>query len=229
MNRDTLQDKEFQSELDDPMVLTPDAASQMMNDMPWSRFAVIGDSIAAGIGDPWPGYADLPWADRVAATLRSVRPDLTYLNTGRIGATIDEVRSRQVKPVLDWGPDLVHVNCGGNDLFLHDAGIVAVERGLDELCAAVTAGGARLSMFTLADAFTGPFLPLRPRFAEFADVVRRVAGRYDAILTEFWDHPARLRRNWLSKDRIHLTMAGHAVVATEVTRSLARFGDRAAA
>ncbi|MGN0124549.1 SGNH/GDSL hydrolase family protein [Rhodococcus rhodochrous] len=219
---------EFRSELDDPMVLTPQAAREMMTGMPWSRFAVIGDSIAAGTGDPWPGYAEVPWADRVASTMRSVRPEVAYLNTGAVGATIGEVLSGQMGAVLDFGPDLVHVNCGGNDLFLHNAGIGSVERDLDELCAAVTAGGARLSMFTLADAFTGPMLPLRPRFVEFADVVRRVARRHDAILTEFWDHPARLRRNWLSADRIHLTMAGHAVVASEVTRSLARFGDGAA-
>ena len=220
MTPNDIRHTEINTEAGDPMLLSPGAAHAMLAGTPWRRFAVIGDSIAAGTGDPWPGYADVPWADRLAATLTAVHPDLAYINTGKIGATIGQVHDEQLRAVLDFGTDLVHVSCGGNDLFLHDADLLEVERGLDELCAAATADGARLSMFTLADAFTGRLRPFRPRFVEYAAIVRRVAARHDAILTELWDHPARLRRNWLSADHIHLTMAGHAVVATEVTRSL---------
>ena len=223
MNHNDIDDSTARAEADDPMLLAPGTAREMLAGTPWRRFAVIGDSIAAGTGDPWPGYADVPWADRLAATMTSVHPDLAYVNTGKIGATIGQVHDEQLRPLLEFRPDLVHVSCGGNDLFLHDADLGTVERDLDDLCAAAAANGAQLSMFTLADAFTGPLLSLRPTFIAFADIVRRVAIRHDAILTEFWDHPARLRPNWLSADHIHLTMAGHAVVASEVTRSLARF------
>ncbi|WP_020104869.1 SGNH/GDSL hydrolase family protein [Nocardia sp. 348MFTsu5.1] len=223
MNPNDIRDLEIDAEVNDPMLLGPDTAREMLAGTPWQRFAVIGDSIAAGTGDPWPGYADVPWSDRLAATMKSVHPDLAYINTGKIGATIGQVHDEQLRAVLDFRPDLVHVSCGGNDLFLHDTDLVSVERDLDDLCAAVAADGAQLSMFTLADAFTGHLRPLRPTFMAFADIVRRVAADHDAILTEFWDHPARLRRNWLSADHIHLTMAGHAVVATEVTKSLAAF------
>lgn len=209
------------TEADDPMVLR--TAREDLTFLPWRRLAVVGDSIAAGIGDQWPGYADRSWADRVADDLRAAHPDLAYLNTGVVGATIGDVRADQLRTALDFGPDLVHLCCGGNDLFLNGADLRSVEDDLDELCTDLTADGARLSMFTLADAFTGPFLPLRPQFSAFADIVRRVAAAHDAILTEFWAHPARLRDSWLSADHIHLTRAGHAVVAGEVTASLVRF------
>lgn len=206
----------------DPLLLAPAEAQGMVAGAPWRRLAVIGDSIAAGTGDSWPGYADLAWADRVAATLRSVTPDLAYINTGKIGATVAQVHAEQLVPALDFGADLICVSCGGNDLFTSRPDLQTLEDDLDHLCAALTSEGAQLSMFTLADAFTGRFRDFRSRFAAFAEIVRRVAGRHDAILTEFWDHPARLRPSWLSSDEIHLTMAGHAVVAAEVTRSLAR-------
>lgn len=62
-----------------------------------------------------------------------------------------------------------------NDLFLRNARLPEVEAALDELWTRVAAAtGARLSLFTLADSFTGRTAPLRPLFAGFADAVRRV-------------------------------------------------------
>jgi len=48
--------------------------------VPWSRYAVIGDSLSAGTGDPSPDHRGQGWSDRVAGVLRSVRPELEYLN-----------------------------------------------------------------------------------------------------------------------------------------------------
>ncbi|MBL1073766.1 SGNH/GDSL hydrolase family protein [Nocardia sp. 2] len=216
---------EPRTEANDPLVLSDAAARALLRETPWRRFAVIGDSTAAGTGDPAPGYETLPWADRLGRWLRDAHPESAYLNTGRMGATIPEVGAEQLDRLYAFRPDLVHVTCGGNDLFLRNAELAEVEHDLDELCASATSTGARLSMFTLADAFTGRMTPLRPRFAAFADIVRRVAARHDAILTEFWEHPARLRADWLSADLIHLTMAGHAVVAAELAKSYARHAD----
>ncbi|BAW07441.1 SGNH/GDSL hydrolase family protein [Nocardia seriolae] len=209
-------------EATDPFTLSDTAATALLREVPWRRFAVIGDSTAAGTGDPRPGYETLPWADRLARWLLAAHPGSDYLNTGVMGAVLAEVRTRQLPALEAFGPDLVHLTCGGNDLFLRDARLEQVEADLDDLCARVAATGARLSLFTLADSFTGRMAPLRPRFAGFAAAVRRVAHRHDAILTAFWDHPARTCPDWLSADRIHLTMAGHAVVAAEIARNLAR-------
>lgn len=222
MTDNDIRDDEGHTEATDPMLLPPATALELLAGTPWRRFAVIGDSTAAGTGDPWPGYDEVPWADRLAATMTATHPDFAYLNTGKIGATIGQVRAEQARSALDFEPDLVHISCGGNDLFLFDADPRSVERDLEELCTTIATSGAQLSMFTLADAFTGRLRALRPRFIAFAEVVRRVAARHDAILTDLWDHPARFRQNWLSQDHIHLTMAGHAVVASEVIRSLAQ-------
>lgn len=215
-------DTETLTEANDPMLLPAAAARELLRGLPWQRFAVVGDSVAAGTGDPWPGYDDIPWAGRLAATMTAVRPDLTYLNTGVYGVTTDQVRREQLSTALDFRPDLIHVSSGANDL-LYRSDLADVERDLDSLCAVLAASGAQLSLFTLADAFTDRLSRFRPTFAAYADIVRRVAATHDAILTEFWDHPARLRTSWLSADRIHLTRAGHAVVATEVTRTLGQF------
>ncbi|MCU1643889.1 MAG: hypothetical protein JWN03_4164 [Nocardia sp.] len=217
--------KDDPAAFEDPMLLSDTAARELLRPVPWRRFAVIGDSIAAGTGDPTPGFAMLSWADRLAGWLRAAHPETRYLNTGRMGATIDEIRTEQLAALDDFRPDLVFVNGGGNDLMRRDADLSAVERDLDRLCAEATATGARLALFTLADAFTGPMQPLRPRFAAFADSIRRIAAHHDAILIEFWGHPARLRPDWLSTDRIHLTMAGQAIVAAELAKALARHAD----
>ncbi|MTE14230.1 SGNH/GDSL hydrolase family protein [Nocardia aurantiaca] len=214
------------TEATDPFTLSDPAAAAILSEVPFRRFAVIGDSTAEGTGDPWPGYETVPWADRLARWLLAAHPRTDYLNTGKRGALIADVHALQL-PALDaFRPDLVHISCGGNDLFLREANLTDVEAALDDLCARVAATGARLSLFTLADSFTGRMAPVRPLFAGFAEAVRRVAQRHDALLTEFWDHPARLRPNWLSADLIHLTMAGHAVVAAEIAKNLARHTAR---
>ncbi|WP_244975896.1 SGNH/GDSL hydrolase family protein [Nocardia huaxiensis] len=213
------------TEANDSLVLQDSEAATLLRAAPWRRFAVIGDSTAAGVGDPTPGYETVSWNNRLGRWLLAAHPNAEYHTTGRMGATITEVAAEQLADLHRFHPDLVHVTCGGNDLFRRDVDLGQVERDLDELCTAATATGARLSMFTLADAATGPLVSMRPRLAAFADIVRRVAARHDAILTEFWSHEARLRPDWLSSDFIHLSMSGHAVVASEMAKSLAHHAN----
>ncbi len=213
------------TEADDPLLLAPDAATALLRDAPWRRFAVLGDSIAAGTGDPSPGYAATGWADRVAATLSAVNPALSYLNTGRVGATSGQVRERQVPQILEFAPDLVHVSCGGNDLFEAGGDPGALRENLSAIFAALTEAGATVSTFTVADVWAvdrmAPMRAMRPRMATMNEVIRSVADEYDAVLTEFWEHPVRTRASLMSADLIHFTTSGHAVVATEVVRALA--------
>lgn len=55
-----------------------------------------------------------------------------------------------------------------------------------------------------------------------AGLVRTVAARHDTLLVEMRDHPACANPANYASDRIHLTTRGHAVVATEAVRTLAR-------
>lgn len=213
------------TEANDPLLLAPEQAHELLAEMPWRRYAVLGDSIAAGIGDPSPGYQSSGWADRVAATLTAVQPTLQYLNTGRMGATSAQVLADQLQPVLDFRPDLVHISCGGNDLFLPDSSPDQLRANLDALFGAVAARtGAQLCTFTLADVWEvermAPMRPIRDRMSQLNDIIRELAASYDALLVEFWDHPLRLRPDVMSADLIHFTTSGHAVVASETVRAL---------
>ncbi|MGW4631484.1 SGNH/GDSL hydrolase family protein [Nocardia sp. NPDC004415] len=213
------------TEADDPLLLAPDRAIAALRDAPWQRFAVLGDSIAAGTGDSSPGYAPGGWADRVAATLSAVNPALVYRNTGRVGATSAQVRRHQLPEILEFTPDLVHISCGGNDLFEAGGDPNRLRDNLSAIFATLADTGAQLSTFTVADVWTiermAPMRAMRPRMAQMNAVIRAVAAEFDAVLTEFWDHPVRLRPELMSADLIHFTTSGHAVVASEVVRALA--------
>ncbi|WP_039796743.1 SGNH/GDSL hydrolase family protein [Nocardia araoensis] len=220
-----MSDNQIRSELNDPLLLPPAEQRRLLADAPWQRYAVLGDSIAQGVGDPSPGYEPVGWADRVAAVLTSVRPDLAYLNTGRIGATSAQVIAEQLPSVLEFRPDLVHLTCGGNDLFLPGGDLTQLRTNLDTLFGALARTGAQIVTFTLADVWEvermAPMRPMRDRMAALNDLVRELAARYDALLLELWDHPLRLRPDLMSADLIHFSMSGHAVLASDMVRTLA--------
>jgi lysophospholipase L1-like esterase len=218
-------DHHGRTESDDPMLISPGSARALLRDAPWRRYAVLGDSIAQGVGEASAGYRDIGWADRVAEVLTAAHPETAYLNTGRIGATSDQLLAEQLAPVLEFRPDLVHISCGGNDLFHPGGDTDRLRANLETAFSALAATGAQLCAFTVADVWEtermAPMRPMRPRMAELNAIVRDVAGRYDAVLVDFWDHPLRLRPDLMSADLIHFRTGGHAVVATEMIRALA--------
>ncbi|MGW5381775.1 SGNH/GDSL hydrolase family protein [Nocardia sp. NPDC003963] len=216
---------QHRTESDDPMLIDPATARALLAGAPWRRYAVLGDSIAQGVGDASAGYRDIGWSDRVAEILAAANPGVSYLNTGRIGATTGQLLDEQLARVLDFRPDLVHVSCGGNDLFHPGGDTDRLRANLDTAFSALAATGAQLCAFTVADVWEParmtPMRPMRARMAELNDIVHAVATRYDAVLVDFWAHPLRLRPDLMSADLIHFTTSGHAVVATEMVRALA--------
>ncbi|MBN6039453.1 SGNH/GDSL hydrolase family protein [Amycolatopsis sp. 195334CR] len=209
----------------DPFCLsTPDAA-RLLAGAPWRRFAALGDSLAAGTGGPTPGYAPLPWPDRVAAALREVQPYLVYRNTGTVGATTGRTLARQLGGLLAFEPDLVHLSCGANDLWRPELDFAAVEGNLRQLFEAAAGTGARLTTFTLGRAFTVPGVPDFPdRVVALNALTRTIATDHDALVIDMWDHPVNDRPDLLSADGIHFAAAGQAVLAAEVIRALADRG-----
>src|SRR5439155_15710336 len=86
----------------DPYCLREGEAATLLAGHPWRRFAVLGDSIAEGVGDPLDGYADLGWADRVAEALRAQRTDLAYRNHGQHALHHAQVRHSLLTLVFDF-------------------------------------------------------------------------------------------------------------------------------
>ncbi|GAB3936158.1 hypothetical protein GCM10027614_12210 [Micromonospora vulcania] len=101
------------TEATDPYCLRQGESADLLRGHPWRRFVALGDSVVQGMCESTPGYPDVQWADRIAAELAAVRPELAYLNLGRSGLRAHEVRATQLAPALAFGPDLALVVCGG--------------------------------------------------------------------------------------------------------------------
>ncbi len=209
-------------EATDPFCLDQADAVALLAGAPWRRYAVIGDSLSAGAGDPTPGYQDLGWSDRVAGVLRSVRPGLEYLNASEVGATTARTLGNQAARMAEFSPDLLHVPCGANDIVRRKPDFGEIARTLRRMYELAKGTGALLTTFTLGRAYVVSVFPDWPeRIAAVNEIVRGLASEYGAIVVDMWDHPVNDRDNLLSGDRIHFSTSGQAVMASEMVRKLA--------
>jgi lysophospholipase L1-like esterase len=211
------------TEATDPHVLSPEAAERILAGAPWRRFGVFGDSLSLGVGDPTPGYGDLGWPARVERVLRRVAPDLAYLNTARVGATTAQALAEQAERIEEFGPDLLHLNSGANDIIRRQPDWNRIEGDLRAMYEWARGTGAQLTVFTLGRAFVIPAFPdFSARVARLNDITRTLAAEYGAAVADCWDHPLNDRPNLLSADRIHFATTGQAVIASLLIRELGR-------
>jgi len=215
----------FPAEAADEHCLAVGESARLLRGAPWKRFAVVGDSLAEGLGDPLPGYRTASWADRVAQSLREVAPGLAYVNLGVRGLTAAQVRAGQAAAAAAFVPDLVCVVCGGNDLLLPGFSPAVLEKELDLLLGGLAAPGRTLFTYAVADvARAVPELrggPLGEGVAVLNAVTRSVAARHGALVVGMDLHPAVADRDLYSADLVHFTARGHAVTAAATVRALA--------
>lgn len=211
----------------DPYCLTDEAAARLLANAPWRRLAVIGDSIAAGVGDDVPGFPSGGWAATLARVLSPGRPDFAYLNLGERDRYAAEVRETQLPDALAFRPDLAFVTAGGNDLLRRrfDPEVLAVE--LDAMIGALREQGSTVATFAFMD-ITRSDIDLDERGAQLGERLRtygRVVGdvtrRHGGVHVVMTEHPAAAEASSYSADRLHLSARGHAVVAAETVRQLA--------
>jgi lysophospholipase L1-like esterase len=219
------------AELADPYCLRPGEAARLLAGHPWTRFAVLGDSIAEGVGEPTAGYSPLPWADRIAEELRAVRPGLQYLNLGRRNTRAAVVRAEQLAPALAFEPDLALVACGGWDLLQPEFDPDAVREALGGIIGTLRARGADVITTGMFDGSKNPKVPdaLRPEFSRrlhvLADLTARLAGEYQTVHVNLIDHPASACADNYTRDGRHGSGRGHSISAAEAVR---RLGERVA-
>lgn len=225
-------------ELADPFCLSAREADRLLAHAPWRRFAVIGDSLAEGLGGPLEGYATLPWSDRVAEALRRRQPELAFSNFGRRRRRTAQVLEQQLGPALEFGPDLVALVTGGNDLLAPDYNPDAVAADFEQIVSRLRERSIAVVTFTLWD--VSQVWPKLARVGRATDVLnarfREVSARYNLMLVDMWGHPAcaseDIYSSDISADRspvrsetpvwvIHPSMRGHAVLAAETIRCLA--------
>ena len=219
----------YPAEAADPFCLRDGEAARLLAGHPWRRFAVLGDSIAQGLGDPVDGYPDQPWCDRIAAELTAVQPGLAYLNLGASNSTAARVRARQLDAALAFSPDLALVACGGYDVLRFSYDLAGTDEELRAIITALTRASCEVITVGLFDGSYAPELSdqlresLRERLHELSLRMRAVSADLGTLHVELTWHPASRDPDLYSKDLRHGTMRGHAIAAAESIRCLGAF------
>jgi lysophospholipase L1-like esterase len=186
----------------------------------------MGDSIAAGVGDPTPGYPDRPWGDQLAGALAAVNPATVYRNLGVRGLKSDEILSGQLAPALEFGPDLVVVSAGGNDILGRRFEPELTEHRIEAIVGSLAAAGAQVLTFSLFNLSATPFVPdemrsgLRARLEELAAITERISAANGGIHVDYLNDPATGDPAIYSEDRLHANRRGHALVLAGMVRAL---------
>ena len=191
--------------------------------MTFHRYVALGDSFTEGVGDVDPTRPNglRGWADRVAEVLANQADDFGYANLAIRGRKLPKILEDQLEPALALQPDLVTIHGGGNDVLRPQVDIDALAATYDEAIGRLTATGARVVLFTIADPGLNPvFKLIRGRVAIFNEFAREIAERHDATLVDMWRMRGWKVSEIMDVDRLHLNAAGHQLMAISVLDAL---------
>ncbi|ABD12635.1 lysophospholipase L1-like esterase [Frankia casuarinae] len=215
------------TEATDPYVISTEAGVELLAGAPWKRIAVIGDSISTGIREAVPGYQDLSWVDRISAVLHRIHPDLDEIRLAKRDLTLTEIRQTQLRPALDFRPDLVFLSGGGNDFIRPGFDPVTVRAELTEIVSRVRVTGADILTIGMLDISQAGIVSEKygEMFSKATRIVtritREVSQEYGAIFVSFTDHPLCADAGIYCSDRLHLNCRGQAFEATGKMHGLA--------
>jgi lysophospholipase L1-like esterase len=177
------------------------------------RIAVLGDSSVTAPGVAGPHEI---WVSLVCRRIAESR-HVTLHSFAVSGSRAEDLVSSQLEPALVFGPDLVIVSVGANDV-IRGIGLKVFERHLEDLVATLDETGALIVLSGVGDVGTIPRLkpPLRNmmtrRSARFDRVHHEVAARHGAhVVEQRNDNPAiwYSDRGLWSPDLFHVSAAGH--------------------
>jgi lysophospholipase L1-like esterase len=219
-------------EATDPYCLRAGESARLLAGHPWRRFVVLGDSVAEGLAEPVEGYSKLQLADRIAAELRAVCPELAYRNLGHRGLRAREVRAEQLQPALDFEPDLALVVCGGNDAFPATYKPEQVDVELAAMVAALREAGADVITVGIYNVSYSPVIAdwlrpgLRERMRMLSERTGKLAAELGTLHLNLSAHPAVTDPSLYSSDGRHGNARSDAIAVAEAVRML---GDHLAA
>jgi lysophospholipase L1-like esterase len=206
--------------------MAPDAAAELLRDLPWNRLVVLGDSVTAGVMDPLPGYHHRSFADRFTDALAATRPGFAAVNLAKPYLLLEEIRDQQLGPALEFGPDVVMVSAGGNDAFRgFDSETLGAQ--LASLLTPLTESGALVITIGLFDLARSGLVPpehadgLACRFDGLDRITAGLAHALGGIHVDTHHHPLAADPGIYSTDRIHANARGHAVAFAAITNTLA--------
>jgi lysophospholipase L1-like esterase len=215
-------------ESEDPYCLRPGESADLLAGHPWSRFVVLGDSVAEGLCEPLEGYSDLQWADRLAAELAAANPGLEYLNLGVSGLRAHEIQATQLAPALAFRPDLALVVGGGNDAFSARYDAERVDAALEAMVTALQEAGADVITLGMFDVSASPAVAdwLRPglheRMRRLSERTQVLAERLGTLHVQLTTHPLSTDPALYSSDGRHGNARSDAVATAETLRILSR-------
>jgi len=183
-------------------------------------FVALGDSFTEGVGDPDPRRPGqlLGWADRTASALAADAArsgaEFGYANLAIRGRKLPAIIEEQLEPALALRPDLVSIHGGGNDVLRPKVDLDTLAARYDEAIGRLTASGAHVLMFTIADpGANSVFKLIRGRTAIFNEWAREIAEKHGATLVDMWRIRGWKVAEVMDEDRLHLNAVGHQAIA----------------
>lgn len=181
------------------------------------KYLALGDSFTEGVGDE-----DLlrpnqvrGWADRTAEVLCA--HGWEYANLAIRGKKIRQVINEQLDVGLSLAPDLVSIYAGGNDILRPKADLDALMRGYEGMVRRFTEAGSTVLLFTGFDTVDSPlFSKTRPRTAIYNEKIREIADAHGALIADYWRWREFSDIRYWAVDRLHMSAAGHTLMASKV-------------
>ncbi|WP_461157483.1 SGNH/GDSL hydrolase family protein [Saccharopolyspora tripterygii] len=188
--------------------------------------AVLGDSVAAGMGDPvagggWRGFAPL-----LADAVQPAR----FTNLATSGARVADVRRSQLPAALDARPDAAVLMIGMNDTMRSDFDVLLLRQQLDHVVCSLVGAGAAVVTIRYHDharvfRVPGPLRRLLTRRIEALNrVLTSVAETHGTAIVDLDRLPGAYHPDAWSVDRLHPSELGHRMLAAAFAEGLADQG-----
>ena len=189
----------------------------------YERYVAIGDSQTEGVGDGDDHTGLRGWADRLAARLAEVNPDLRYANLAVRGKLAGEIHAEQLGQALELKPDLATVVAGLNDVLRPTCDVDLVGGHLEAMFASLRAAGATVGTLTFPNvAKIAPLAkPLVPRVLALNARIRAAAARHGVKVVETFAVDVTTDARIWSPDRLHASPLGHQRIADSMAHTLA--------
>lgn len=194
-----------------------------------ASLAVLGDSIAVGLGDPLPAGGWRGFGPLLAAALGTAG-EVRYTNLAVTGARMGCLRQRQLPGALRESPDVAVIIAGMNDTLRSDFDPVAVRDNLDATVTTLQDTGTvvlttRFHEHGRVFRLPGPLRRvLHNRVRQLNGATEEVVIRRGALCLDLDLMPGAYDTAAWSVDRLHPSERGHRMLALGYTELLAHAG-----
>lgn len=187
----------------------------------WTSFLAMGDSFTEGLQDVTEDGGMRGWADRLAAQLATIQPQLRYANLAVRGKLIGQILEKQLPEATRLRADLVAFNAGGNDILRPGTDPDTLAERFDDAVRKLRATGADVLIGTGFDTRGTPVLSaVRGKVGTYNSHLRAIADAHGCYVLDLWSmHVLRDSQAW-SDDRLHLSADGHRRVALRACEAL---------